>query len=484
MLRQGFQQKLQQKLSPLQIQLMKLIQLPTQAFEQRLSQEIDENPALEKGKETEPIDEYSNEESYDESGNESIETEVNIDEYLSDDEIPNYKLQSNNYSADDEDTRVPYSGGVTFNQHLINQLNTFRLEEQEAQIAEFIVGCIDDNGYIRRDIDDIVDDLAFSENIFTTKKEVEHILKIVQQLDPPGVGAQSLKECLLLQLKRKEDNKVRNLAVAILEQSFDLFVKKHYEKLMHKFDISIDELKEVVDEIEKLNPKPGSSFSGNLAAVEQIVPDFTIRINDGVLDLSLNARNAPDLHVSREYDNMLKGYAAAKDKSKTQKDAVLFIKQKLDAAKWFIDAIKQRQQTLLLTMNAIMYYQQEYFLTGDETKLRPMVLKNIANKINMDVSTISRVANSKYVDTPYGTNLIKEFFSESMKNEKGEDISTREIKKILQTEIENEDKKRPLTDDKLAALLKEKGYLIARRTVAKYREQLDIPVARLRKTIS
>ena len=484
MLKQGFQQKLQQKLSPLQIQLMKLIQLPTQAFEQRLSQEVDENPALEKGKETEPIEEYSNEENYDESGNESIETEVNIDEYLSDDEIPNYKLQSNNYSADDEDTRIPYSGGVTFNQHLINQLNTFRLEDQEAQIAEFIVGCIDDNGYIRREIDDIVDDLAFSENIFTTNDEVDHILKIVQQLDPPGVGAQSLKECLLLQLGRKEGNEVRNLAIAILDQSFDLFVKKHYEKLINKFDISNDELKEVVDEIEKLNPKPGSSFSGNLTAVEQIVPDFTIRINDGVLDLSLNARNAPDLHVSREYDNMLKGYAASKEKSKTQKDAVLFIKQKLDAAKWFIDAIKQRQQTLLLTMNAIMNYQQEYFLTGDETKLRPMVLKDIANEINMDVSTISRVANSKYVDTPYGTNLIKEFFSESMKNEKGEDISTREIKKILQTEIEKEDKKKPLTDDKLSVLLKEKGYLIARRTVAKYREQLDIPVARLRKTIS
>jgi RNA polymerase sigma-54 factor len=483
MLKQGFQQKLQQKLSPLQIQLMKLIQLPTQAFEQKLSQEIDENPALEKGKESDINDEYSNEDGFEDSGNESIETDINVDEYLSDDEIPSYRLQSNNYSADDEDTRIPYSGGVSFNQHLIRQLNTFRLDDQEVQIAEFIVGCIDDNGYIRRDIDDIVDDLAFSENIFTSKEDVEKILEIVHELDPPGVGAQSLKECLLLQLFRKKENKERVLSIAILENSFDLFVKKHYEKLIQKFDIDKEELKLAITEIEKLNPKPGSSFSGNLTAVEQIVPDFTIRINDGVLELSLNARNAPDLHVSREYDNMLKGYAESKDKSKTQKDAVLFIKQKLDAAKWFIDAIKQRQQTLMLTMNAIMHYQEEYFLTGDETKLRPMILKDIAGKINMDVSTISRVANSKYVDTPYGTKLIKVLFSESMKNEKGEDVSTREIKKILQNVIDQEDKKKPLTDDKLSAHLKEKGYLIARRTVAKYREQLDIPVARLRKTL-
>ena len=484
MLKQGFQQKLQQKLSPLQIQLMKMIQLPTQAFEQKLSQEIDENPALEKGKEPDIDDEYSNEDSYDENGNESIETDINIDEYLSDDEIPFYRLQANNYSPDDEDNRIPYSGGISFNQHLIKQLNTFTLDDQEAQIAEFIVGCIDDNGYIRRDIEDIVDDLAFSENIFTTKDEVQKILELVQKLDPPGVGAQSLKECLLLQLYRKKESEARNLAIDILENCFDYFVKKHYEKIVQKFDIDKEDLILAIGEIEKLNPKPGSAFSGNLTGVEQIVPDFTIKINDGVLDLSLNARNAPDLHVSREYTNLLKGYAEAKDKSKTQKDAVLFVKQKLDAAKWFIDAIKQRQQTLMITMNAIMHYQEAYFLTGDETKLKPMVLKDIASKINMDVSTISRVANSKYVDTPYGTKLIKVFFSESMKNEKGEDVSTREIKNILENIIKKEDKKKPLTDDKLSALLKEKGYLIARRTVAKYREQLDIPVARLRRTLT
>jgi len=483
MLKQSLQQKLQQKLSPQQIQLMRLIQLPTQAFEQKLAQEIEENPALEGGKEN--LDELqdSNQDEYDDTGTETIETDINIDDYLSDDEIPSYKLQTNNYSADDEDTRIPYSGGITFNQHLINQLNTYSLNDQEEQIAEFIVGCIDDNGYIRRTTDDIIDDLAFSENLYTTSDEVEKILDIVQQLDPAGVGARTLKECLLLQLYRKKVNPERNLAISILENSFDQFVKKHYNKLLQKYNISREELKNSIKEIEKLNPKPGGSFSGNLTPIEHIVPDFTIRINDGTLELSLNARNAPDLHISREYDNMLKGYAESKDKSKTQKDAVIFIKQKLDAAKWFIDAIKQRQQTLMLTMNAILHYQEEFLLTGDERKLKPMVLKDIADKINMDVSTVSRVANSKYVDTPYGTKLIKEFFSESMKNEQGEDISTREIKKILQTIIAKENKKKPFTDEKLSELLKEKGYLIARRTVAKYREQLDIPVARLRKKI-
>jgi len=483
MLKQSLQQKLQQKLSPQQIQLMKLIQLPTQAFEQKLTQEIEENPALEGGKEE--LDEFGDEsnDDYDDTGTETIETDINIDDYLSDDEIPSYKLQSNNYSSDDEDNRIPYSGGISFNQHLSNQLNTFSLEPQEEMIAEFMVGCIDDNGYIRRTVEDIIDDLAFSENIYTSTTEIEKILSIIQQLDPAGVGARSLKECLLIQLRRKDETKERALAIQILNTSFEQFVKKHYIKMAQKFNISMDQLKGAIKEIEKLNPKPGGSFAGNLTIIEHIVPDFSIRINEGELELSLNARNAPDLHISREYDNMLKGYSESKDKSKSQKDAVMFIKQKLDAAKWFIDAIKQRQQTLMITMNAILHYQKEYLLTGDERKLRPMVLKDIADQIHMDVSTVSRVANSKYVDTPYGTKLIKEFFSESMKNDQGEDISTREIKKILQTEIENEDKKRPLTDEKLSNLLKESGYLIARRTVAKYREQLDIPVARLRKKL-
>jgi RNA polymerase sigma-54 factor len=331
---------------------------------------------------------------------------------------------------------------------------------------------------------DLVDDLAFTQNIFTTDKKVTEMLTtVVQKLDPVGVGSRDLKECLILQLKAKKEDKNRTLAIEILQTSFDHFAKKHYKKLMEKFGISEEELKGVIKEIGKLNPKPGSSYAGNNKIAEQIVPDFSIRILDGKLDLTLNSRNAPELHVSRAYNNMLRGYQESKEKTKSQKDAVQFIKQKLDAAKWFIDAIKQRQQTLLITMNSIMQYQYDYFLTGDERKLKPMILKDIAEQINMDISTVSRVANSKYVATPYGTKLIKEFFSESMKNDQGVDISTREIKKILETIVEAESKKKPLTDDKLAAALKEKGYPIARRTIAKYREQLNIPVARLRKEI-
>jgi len=483
MLKQSLQYKLLQKLSPQQIQLMKLIQLPTQAFEEKIQQEIEENPALESGKENDDDFESDNQEEYDDSGTETIETDINIDDYLSDDEMPSYKLQSNNYSSDDDEKNIPFASGTSFNQFLISQLNTLPLNENEYQIIEFLVGSIDGSGYIRRPLEDIVDDLAFSENITTDVEELQRILNYVKALDPAGVGAQSLEECLLIQLKRKTETPSRNLAILILEKSFEHFVKKHYKKLIQKFDITDDELKGAIHEIEKLNPKPGGSYSGNTKIIEHIVPDFSIKIIEGTLDLTLNSRNAPELHISHEYNNMLKGYAASKDKSKSQKDAVQFIKQKLDAAKWFIDAIKQRQQTLLLTMNAIMHLQEEYFLTGDERKLKPMILKDIADSIHMDVSTVSRVANSKYVDTPYGTKLIKEFFSESMKNEQGEDVSTKEIKKILQTVIEEEDKRKPLTDDKLGALLKEKGYLIARRTVAKYREQLHIPVARLRKEI-
>ncbi|MEQ6123735.1 RNA polymerase factor sigma-54 [Pseudotenacibaculum sp. MALMAid0570] len=485
MLKQSLQQKLLQKLSPQQIQLMKLIQLPTQAFEERLKQEIEENPALDTGKEEPDSFEDSLANEYDDDGTEKIDTEdINIDEYLSDDEIPNYKTQTNNYSADDDEKHIPYAAGTTFHQSLKNQLNTFRIDEEERSICEFLVGSIDDSGYIRRSIIDLVDDLAFTQNVFTTEEKVEGLLtKVVQTLDPIGVGARDLKECLIIQLKVKKEDVTRNLAINILENAFDHFVKKHYKKLLEKFDISEEQLKNVITEISKLNPKPGSSYAGNNKIAEQIVPDFTIRILDGELDLTLNARNAPELHVSKEYNNMLKGYQESSEKSKSQKDAVLFIKQKLDAAKWFIDAIKQRQQTLLVTMNSIMHYQYDYFLTGDERKLKPMILKDIADQINMDVSTVSRVANSKYVSTPYGTKLIKEFFSESMKNDQGEDVSTREIKKILETVIGEEDKKKPLTDEKLSKLLKEKGYPIARRTVAKYREQLDIPVARLRKEI-
>ena len=479
MLKQSLQQRMLQKLSPQQIQLMKMIQLPTQAFEQKLKQEIEENPALDTGKEKED-DEDTFADDY-ESDNDIIETEINVDEYLSDDEIPSYRLQSNNYSSDDENKNIPYAAGKSFNQYLLEQLNTYRLSDQDALIAEFLVGSIDESGYIRRPMEDLIDDLAFSQNIFTKATNVFKILDIIHQLDPAGVGARDLKECLLLQLKRKKQTPERLLAQSVLKESFDQFVKKHYAKLILKFDISENQLREAIKEIEKLNPKPGGNYAGSNKIVEQIVPDFTLRIDEGTLSLQLNSRNAPELHVSREYNNLLKGYQESKDKSKSQKEAVFFIKQKLDAAKWFIDAVKQRQQTLMLTMSAIMHYQEAYFLSGDERKLKPMILKDIAEKVNMDVSTISRVANSKYVDTPYGTKLIKEFFSESMKNDQGDDVSTKEIKKILESFIEKEDKKKPFTDDKLAELLKEKGYPIARRTVAKYREQLSLPVARLRK---
>jgi RNA polymerase sigma-54 factor len=486
-LKQFLSFKLSQKLSPQQIQLMKLIQLPTQAFEQRLKQELEENPALDTGKESEAdeenIDEFDNStDDYDD--NETIEADdINIDEYLSDDEIPEYRTQANNYSADDEDKSVPYAAGTSFTQHLINQLNTFRLTEDEEEIAYFLVGSVDASGYIRRSLSDITDDLAFTQNVFTTEKEIEKVLRIVHQLDPAGVGARNLQECLSIQLHRKEQHPDVALATAIIDKGFEQFTKKHYNKLMQKFSINEEQLKDAIEEIERLNPKPGGSYAGNNKIVEHIVPDFAIKIVDGELELTLNGRNAPELRVSREYNNMLKGYKATKEKSKAQKDAVMFIKQKLDAAKWFIEAIRQRQQTLFVTMSSIMHYQKKFFLTGDERNLRPMILKDIADEIEMDVSTISRVANSKYVDTPYGTKLIKEFFSESMTNDQGEEVSTREIKKILETVIEEENKKKPLTDDALSKILKEKGYPIARRTVAKYREQLDLPVARLRKEL-
>lgn len=488
MLKQSLNLKLSQKLSPQQIQLMKLIQLPTLEFEQRIKEEIEENPALETSEDIDNFDEDNYNDNYDDyenEGNESINADdINIDEYLSDDDIPDYKLNSNNHSVDDEEKEIPFASGETFHQNLLNQLNTFSLSEEDYNIAVFLVGSINDNGYLRRDLIDIVDDLAFTQNIFTDENKIEDILyDVVQNLDPPGVGARDLKECLIIQLEQKKPTKSVLLAIQILEHMFDAFIKKHFDKLALKFNIDQSELKDAIKEIEKLNPKPGSASSSSDKGMEQIIPDFTVRITDGELELLLNSRNAPELKVSREYNEMLKTYQSSKVNSKSQKDAVLFIKQKLDAAKWFIDAIKQRQQTLLVTMGAIVNYQKEYFLSGDESNLKPMILKDIAEAIDMDISTVSRVANSKYCTTPYGTKLIKEFFSESMKNEQGEDISTKEIKSILEEVIHNENKSKPLTDDKLVLLLKEKGYLIARRTIAKYREQLDIPVARLRKEI-
>ena len=482
MLKQGLNLKLSQKLSPQQIQLMKLIQLPTLAFEQRVKQEYEENPALDAGKEKDEFeDEFSNENADEER--DIIETEFDVDDYLSDDEVPSYKLKANNYSADDEDKQVPYASGTSFSQFLKTQLQTFSFKEDQEEIAFFLVGSVDDSGYIRRSLIDIVDDLAFTQNIYTEEETVEKVLKIVQSLDPAGVGARDLRESLLIQLHRKNKTESVDLAYRIVDEAFDKFSKKHYAKLIQKFSISEEKLKKAIEEIEHLNPKPGASFSGNSRSVEHVIPDFAIHIKNGELELTLNGRNAPEMHISRNYSNMLKGYKESTKKTREQKETVFFIKQKLDSAKWFIDAIKQRQDTLYSTMYSIMIHQKDYFLSGDERSLKPMILKDIAEKINMDISTISRVANSKYVETPYGTFLIKSFFSESMTNEEGEEVSTREIKKILEMTINAEDKKKPHTDAKLAQILKEKGYPIARRTIAKYREQLDLPVARLRKEI-
>jgi RNA polymerase sigma-54 factor len=487
MLKQFLNFKLSQKLSPQQIQLMKLIQLPTQAFEQRLLEEMNENPALEGTTDQEEIyekDEFDNNDDYDDDdyGNESIDSgDINIDEYLSNDEMPDYKTQSNNYSEEDDERESPLSAGVSFHQDLINQLNTFILNDAEREIAEFLVGSIDDMGYIRRSITDIVDDMAFTQAIYTDEKAVEKMLHVIHELEPSGVGARDLQECLLLQLKHKTPTEYIALASNIIESQFEAFTKKHYDKLILKFNVSNEQLRSAIHEIEKLNPKPGGAYTGNNRITENVVPDFAIRIVDGELELTLNGRNAPSLHVSKDYQEMMQTYKVSRDKSNSQKDAVQFIKQKLDSAKWFIDAIKQRQETLFVTMNAIMHFQEEFFLDGDDTKMKPMILKDIADMIGLDISTVSRVANSKYVETPYGTKLIKEFFSEAMTNDQGEEVSTFEIKKIMKDVIDEEDKHKPLPDDQLTEILKERGYPIARRTVAKYREQLDIPVARMRK---
>ena len=455
---------------------MKLIQLPTLDFEQKIQREIEENPALEQNQNSSDENDQENHDEYSDSD------DINIDDYINYDDTPSYKLNSNN-SRGQEEKNIPFSSGISFTQHLISQLKPISLSEKKMKIAEFLVGSIDESGYIRHELDEIIDDLAFTQNIIVDKPELTEVLRIVQDFDPPGVGALSLKECLLIQLKRKRKANSVDLAIEIIENSFEQFSKKHFEKLMNKYSIDETELKEVITIISKLNPKPGGSYSGGSSPIEQVIPDFKISIENNELALNLNYRNSPTLNISRDYDEMLKGYKLEKNKSKTQREAVQFIKQKLDSAKWFIDAVKQRQQTLLITMQAIMNYQKEYFLTGDERKIKPMILKDIANEIEMDISTISRVANSKYVDTPYGTKLLKEFFSESMKTTSGEEISTIEIKKILEKIISKENKRKPETDEKLVKLLNEKGYKIARRTVAKYREQLNIPVARLRKEI-
>ena len=481
MLNQKLQLKLSQKLSPQQIQLMKLIQLSTQEFEQRLSREIEENPALDTSKDE--IEESSDFESDDSTtSDDSDYDEIDVNDYLSDDDIPDYKLKANNYSEDNEKD-IPFTSGESFNQYLKTQLHSFSLKGEDLIVAEFIIGSLDPFGYLRREIIDISDDLIFTHGINYSENQIQEILDKIYLLDPAGVGAKNLQQCLELQLIRKPKNQVVDLALKIIKNHFDQFSKKHFEKIKTKLNIDEDLLKKSIKEIEKLNPRPGGSHNDNNKLNSSIVPDFTIKIVDGELKLELNSRNAPELFVSNEYKNMLAGYNESKTKNKNQKDAIIFIRQKLDSAKWFIDAIKQRNQTLIYTMTAILNFQKKYFLSGDESKIKPMILKDIAEKINMDISTISRVANSKYVDTPYGIKLIKSFFSEGIKNSKGEEISTIEVKKSLEEIIFNENKKSPYTDDQLTKLLNGKGYPIARRTVAKYREMIGSPVARLRKKL-
>ncbi len=485
MLKQQLALKQLQKLSPQQIQLMKLLQLPTVALEQRIKEEMEANPLLEEGKD---LDESMQDNAQDDLENDAeiteAEKEFDYEDYIDDDDTPDYKLYVNNKGKDEDEKSIPISGGITFHQKLEEQLSLLDLDDETFTIAHYLIGSLDDAGYLRRDIHSLVDDLAFTQNIITTPEKVEEALKIIQSFDPPGVGARDLRECLLLQLKRKKHElPAQQLALEILENYFDEFSKKHYDKILKKLDISEEELKAAIDEILKLNPKPGNSANDASPAAQTITPDFIVTINNGKLELSLNGRNAPELRVNRRYAEMLRDYAKNKNKTKADKEAMTFVKQKLDSAKWFIDAIKQREHTLMSVMQAILDYQKDYFLEGDETLLKPMILKDIADRVGLDISTVSRVVNSKYVQTPYGTFLLKSFFSESLSTDSGEEVSTREVKKILQDLIENEDKKKPLTDEKLATILKEKGYNIARRTVAKYREQLGIPVARLRKEI-
>jgi RNA polymerase sigma-54 factor len=480
-LKQHLVQKLEQKLSPQQIQLMKLLQVPTIELDQRIKQEIEENPALEEGEDREE-DEFSNEESDDEFDDDN-EDEFDISDYL-DDDVADYKTQANNHSKDEEERVIPLSGEQSFREKLMEQIQLLPLVNNQYLIAEIIVGNLDESGYLNREIEALVDDLAFSVGITVSELEVEETLAMIHELDPAGVGARDLQECLLLQVNRKQDGKLyRANAKIILEKHFEEFTKKHYDKIAKKLNLTDEELKLAIDEILKLNPKPGGSSRDSAQNFQQIIPDFLLYETDGKLELSLNSRNAPDLKISKEYANMLRNYAEGAKTSKSDREALTFVKQKLDSAKWFIDAIRQRQTTLLLTMNTIMEYQREFFLSGDETTLKPMILKDIADIVQMDISTVSRVANSKYVQTNYGIYSLKYFFSESLSTDSGEEVSTREVKKILTDAISSEDKRKPLPDEKLMELLRDKGYNIARRTVAKYREQLNIPVARLRKEL-
>ena len=483
MLKQRLQQKLLQKLSPQQIQMIKLLEIPAMQLEQRIKKELEENPVLEEG-------EYEDAEaSADESEGSEAENndeEFSLEDYMEDDDIPTYRLSTNNYSSDDKKPDMPLGASLGFQSHLESQLGLRSLTEKQEMLAIYILGNMDDDGYLRRKLESIVDDLAFTQNISATEEELYEVLQVIQDFDPPGVGARDLQECLYIQIVRKNQSEPHiALARKIIKDHFQEFTRKHYDKIIKRMNISEAELKLAIDEILKLNPKPGSSYSDDAQnTVQHIVPDFILDVKDGEFLLSLNSHNEPELRISRTYTEMLEGYVGHKNKrTKEDRDTISFVKQKLDSARWFIDAIIQRQNTLLLTMNAIIEYQKEYFAEGDEARLKPMILKNIADKTGLDISTISRVANSKYIQTHFGIFPLKSFFSEGLQLESGEEVSTREIKNILADCISREDKRRPLTDEKLVSILHDKGYNIARRTVAKYREQLHIPVARLRKEL-
>ncbi|NDK56461.1 RNA polymerase factor sigma-54 [Pontibacter fetidus] len=483
MQRLDLRQLLQQKLSPQQIQFIKLLQIPTAELEMRIKEELEINPALEEGAD-QPEDQYNDSDSddYGDSDDDYGKDDVDINDYLNDDEISGYKMQGDRGGEDEDDREMPIAVASSLTDQLMDQLGFLDLDDKQHIIGMQLIGSIDNDGYIRRDLSAISNDLAFSQNVDASEEEIEEVLHMIQTFDPAGIAARDLPECLLLQLHRRDQDETTILAERILEDAFDEFTKKHYQKIQSKFGVSEDELKKAVDIITKLNPKPGGAGAG-MTRIQYIIPDFILTNNNGQLELSLNSRNAPDLRISRSYADMFDAYDKSDKKDKKLKETVTFVKQKLDAAKWFIDAIRQRQNTLLRTMESIIKYQHNFFLEGDESELRPMILKDIAEDIGMDISTVSRVANSKAVQTEFGIYPLKYFFSEGIATDSGEDASSREVKHILKEIIDGESKRKPLSDEKIEQILNEKGYNIARRTVAKYREQLNIPVARLRKEL-
>ena len=483
MQRLSLSQTLTQKLSPQQIQFIKLLQVPTAELETRIEEELEKNPALEEGADPAPEEQM---EATDpgEVQTEDKEEDINFDEYLHDD-YTGYKMHGDGFNHEEEDREMSVAVSATLTDQLMDQLGLLGLDEKKQIIGKQLIGSIEGDGYIRRDLQSIVNDLAFSQNVETTYEEVEEVLKKIQTFDPPGIAARNLQECLLLQLDRKEEqDEVTLLAKKILAQNFTDFTKKHYDKIRKKLNIGDEELfKKAIELITRLNPKPGGAASSEMLKTQYLIPDFIVTNNNGNLELTLNARNAPELRISRSYAEMMEAYDKTRKKDRKMRETATFVKQKLDAAKWFIDAIKQRQQTLLNTMRAIIDLQYDFFLTGDESKLKPMILKDIATKINMDISTVSRVVSSKSVQTEFGIFPLKYFFSEGITTDSGDDVSSREVKRALKELIDQEDKRKPLSDDQLERLLREKGYRIARRTVAKYRENMNIPVARLRKEL-